>query len=218
MVSRLPVLQLFFRIFLFQLGNMNNEITHIMKAISISLTLGFLIGHPIFGQNIEKTWSSFFDGSDVGLVGSGTLNPASLLLCDGCLDLDNDGSKDLLANNRQNQSLIVHYGNGRIQGYLKIPDIDGESLKFLGFHKIFDDTDGEETIQLKQLLFGERMGNMIIGILVGMVSDLNEEIIFFRPDIEDEVLLGLQDYDDDGLKEFLFYNKITSQLELWEGD
>lgn len=131
-------------------------------------------------------------------------------------DFDNDGITDVVVSVIYRDSLFFQINlpddlyrfhanhpsltpNTAFLGYVKVPDIPGESAQ---------DTN--------PLLFGTPAGNRIIGILIASESDTAGEFDFRPLDwVDNYRFLSVNDVNDDGVADFLIFNQDKRTLQLW---
>jgi len=85
-------------------------------------------------------------------------------------------------------------------GYLKIPDIAGESI-----------------VGNRPLVFGNSDGGNIIGILVAKLSADQESVSFQPLDIGSAYrFLSFTDFNEDGVADYLLFNRDEKRLQVWQ--
>lgn len=132
-------------------------------------------------------------------------------------DYDNDGFVDIVAGGIYRDSLPFLYINatgGLIQFTLNDPFFS--SSKFLGYLKI-PDISGEFSDDNRPLVFGNMEGNNIIGILMAKLSPDGDSVNFQSLEIgADYRFLSFSDFDDDGIVDFLLFNRDERRLQVWQ--
>jgi len=90
--------------------------------------------------------------------------------------------------------------SSQFMGYLKIPDIAGESIA------------GNRPV-----VFGDYDGNKIIGILIAKFSEDRESVSFQPLVIGAEYrFLSYTDFNGDGVVDFMLFNQEDKRLQVWQ--
>lgn len=166
---------------------------------------------PAHAQELQVEWQGPPGATPIS--GFAPLKPAEFLM-----DANGDGIADLVINDEATHQLIVVSGADRStqwtyplgfdaevqqqakQGGLSEEDVLVEFVEIVG--------DGG----LKEAVVARRQGNRLIGVLEGGKVNVESGVVLFG---QQYVLLGIDDYDDDGDVELYLGETEKRVVELW---
>ncbi len=183
-----------------------------MKKQLLLLTL-MLGGHFLMGQSL--VWES---GPGVRPQNA-DLDPTTLNTSNLDTDFNGDGFADVVVSVIYRDSLFfqILLPDDTYQFHAD-DDFFSRSSQFLGYVKI-PDIDGESVQENPWLVFGNTSGNRIIGVLVARVSEDGKTVTFEKLDaIPEYALLSVNDVNGDTIPDFLIFNRDSRRLQAWQFD